>query len=644
MAPSSSARARLIAILSGRSPMPDWSGKWALLLLTLVVGLAVGVIMAFTNNALPGFRDTDDAMRLEMVRELLAGRGWYDQLVTRVDPPHGLWMHWSRLLDGGLAAMMAFFRQLMSLADAEYWTRFSWPLMWVFPGVAAALALARNLGGRAAVAIACVLLVSDTVLYRQFYPGRIDHHDVQIVMTLIAMACATARAERARWAWVGGAAASLGLAVGLEALPMQALVGASYGLALMRDRDEAAPAGAYGSALAAGTVAFFLIQTPPWRWSLSFCDALALNLVVALVVAGLGLALAAALARRVAGGVRVALIAGVSVVAAAVYLGLDPQCIHGPFVGVDPGVKQFWLDRIQEVQPIPAMLRRSRTAAIEALQMGVLALASAVYLLVRQGRRPSTSALLVMLATGLAVWVAWFAWRMQDYVWWVGIPTLAAAYSLLARRWLRDLLVPTVVAAAILSPAAISQVVSPIANAALAPTAKAPRQSPHRAAPAPRPQAVPGPTINTGRPPKAVPANLARLAAISRPIDRSPRCFAAAIYAPLAALPPGLVLAIQDFGPFILVYTHDTVVAAPYHRLWPAILQVHQTFASPPPIAEVDVRRLGADYIVDCPPYLTPASPGSLGGELRDGRVPPWLKPVSAPHATLKIYKVLPPG
>jgi len=634
--------ARVRAIISYLGPTPDWTGKRALILLTLVVGGLACVIEIFTNSALPGFRDTDDAMRLEMVRELLAGHGWYDQLITRIYPPHGLWPHWSRLLDGGLAAMMAFLRLFMSPANAEYWTRFVWPLLWIFPGVAGALALARNLGGRSAVVVAVLLLLCDTALYRQFYPGRIDHHDVQIVMTVIALACATARSERVRWAWVAGGAAAFGLAVGLEALPMQALVGASYGFALMRDRDEAAPAGAYGCALAGGSLALYLIQTPPARWSLSFCDALALNLVAALIVAGLGLAIAATLSRRMPGGARAALIAGVGALAAVTYLGLDPQCVHGPFAGVDPGVKAFWLDHIQEVQPIPKMLLRNRGVAIGAIILSVLALASAAWLTARQWRAPDATTLLVLLSVGLAVAVGWSAWRMQDYVCWVGLPVLAAAYGLLARRWLRQLLIPTILAALLLSPPAIGWAVVPLVNAVTAPVVRPAKTAPRRVA-APRPNLIPRLKTAGSAGAKSAPINRALVAAMSRPIDRSPRCFAAAAYAPLAALPPGEVLSIQDFGPFILVFTPDTTVAAPYHRLWPAILQVHQTLASPPAAAEALARRLGADYIVDCPPYPGPAGPGSLGGELRAGRIPSWLKQLSKPNATLRIYRVLPP-
>ena len=215
--------------------------------------------------------------------------------------------------------------------------------------------------------------------------------------------------------------------------------------------------------------------------------------------------------------------------------------------------------------------------------------------------------------------------------------------SVLARRWLGELLIPTALAALLLSPPAIGWAVIPVVDAVTAATARPPKAAkvePRRAA-APGPRLIPSPSVRARTRP--TPINRALVAAMSGPLDRSPRCFAAAAYAPLAALPPGEVLSTQDFGPFILVFTHDTTVAAPYHRLWPAILQVHRTLASPPAVAETYARRLGADYIVDCPPYPAPADLGSLGGELRAGHVPSWLKLLSAPNATLRIYGVLPP-
>ncbi|MGA2952950.1 MAG: hypothetical protein ABSD80_12030 [Caulobacteraceae bacterium] len=618
------------------------------MLTALVTGLVAAVATAAINNSLPGFRDTDDATRLEMVRELLAGRGWYDQLLTRIDPPHGLWMHWSRLLDGGVASMMAAFRLFMAPAAAEYWTRYLWPLLWILPGVAAGLAIARNLGARSATAIAAVLLAVDSPLYRQFYPGRIDHHDVQIVMTVIVMACATARVDRARWAAVAGLAAAFGLAVGLEALPMQALAGASFGLALARDRGEAPVARNYGLALGLGGLAFYLIQTPPMRWSLSFCDALALNSTAALVTAGLGLALTAFATPRVPAWLRLGLLAGVGLASAAVYLGLDPNCLHGPFADVDPEVKRIWLTRVQEVQPLPVMFARSRGPAIGAYAMSAMGLAAAGWLVWRTRRTLETGPLLILAEMVLAVAVGWSAWRMQDYVCWTAVPALAAAYSWVARRWLRELLLPTIVGTLVFSPVALAVAVRPPIDAAVVALAKHAAAAPPKASPA---AGAPHVNVTSISPAPPAPSRRILVANAKLPIlphlqpsapDKSPRCFAAATWAPLAALPPGNVLDYPDFGPFILVYTRDTAVAAPYHRVWPAILAVNRVFSSPPATAEAQVRRLGADYVVDCPPYGIPTNQGGLGAALRTGNTPPWLRLVSRPGARLHIYKVLP--
>src|ERR1700733_1318490 len=48
--------------------------------------------------------DTDDATRLVQVHDFLAGQGWFDLTQYRIDPPDGLLMHWSRLVDVPIAA------------------------------------------------------------------------------------------------------------------------------------------------------------------------------------------------------------------------------------------------------------------------------------------------------------------------------------------------------------------------------------------------------------------------------------------------------------------------------------------------------------------------------------------------------------
>ena len=50
--------------------------------------------------------DTDSAMRLAQVRDLMHGQGWFDTVQHRMNVPFGLPMHWSRLVDAPLALLM----------------------------------------------------------------------------------------------------------------------------------------------------------------------------------------------------------------------------------------------------------------------------------------------------------------------------------------------------------------------------------------------------------------------------------------------------------------------------------------------------------------------------------------------------------
>lgn len=579
------------------SPLPDISSNRRLAMTALVVTAIVSAALIWHDGDLgKTLGDTDDAMRLVLVRDLMAGRGWYDQWVGRLQPPAGTYMHWSRLLDGGLAAMTWLFRGLLSPAAAETATRMVWPLMWIFPAVTCALLTARRLGGAGAVFVCAILLATNVQVYEQFRPGRVDHHNVQIVLTLIAAACAMAQ-DRARWAWLAGAAAGLGLAIGVEALAFQALIGASFGLRAAVDPVQARPARNYALALLAATLAFYGLQTPPWRWSMAFCDAIGLNLVAAVVTASLGLAALAQWGGRLSTGWRLTLLVLIGVGAAGAYLAADPACIRGPFAAVDPRLRPFWFDKIQELQSWPKLLRNSRDTAIATMVTAAMTLAAAAVLLVRERRRVRPETLLACAGVGLAAALASHAFRMQDYVFWLGFPALGAAFSLLSASLLGGLLLPTLAASVILSPICVGLGLTQAAASSRA---------------------------------KVTPSG----------IDE--HCFDAAVYRPLAALPPGLVIGEVDLGPFILAHTGDSVLAAPYHRMTWGILASHEALNAPGAVAEAKVRALKADYLVECPTNGLRVGPHSFEADLRRGSTPGWLQPLSSRGQTLQIYRVRP--
>jgi hypothetical protein len=578
-------------------PVPDLGSNRRLAATAALVTAFVWAVLAFRwGDITQSLGDTDDAMRLARVRDLLAGQAWYDQTIVRLQPPHGNYMHWSRLVDGGLAALDSTVALFVSGQAAEWAMRFAWPLLWIAPAVAAALVLARRLGGGAAVFVCAVLMVLDVQLYVQFRPGRIDHHSIQITMALVAVACAVTANVRARWAALAGLASGIGLAVGVEALAFHALVGASFALQAALSPARARQARAYGLTIASSIVALYLIQTPPAAWLAPFCDALGWNLAATVFVAGVGLALVGGVRGPL--WVRLVLTGLVGLAAATVYLAIAPQCIHGPFAAVDPRLRRFWMDRIAELQSWSGMMRINREAALTSMVIVAASWTAATSLLASRWRQSDPAVLLIAGLVAVAGLAASQAYRMDDYVFWFGVPTLAAALGGLVRRRLGGRRIGALAAGYLLSPMVISFAVARLFDLAAPPA---------RAAP---------PNMNA--------------------------CAETSAYAPLAALPAGVVLAPVDLGAYILALTPDSVLAAPYHRMTWGILAAHDALDSPAAAGETKVRALNVRYVVDCPGDPSGGPPASLAADLRGGRVPPWLRLRSRPGQTLAIYQVEP--
>jgi len=551
--------------------------------------------------------DTDDATRLSLVHDLLAGHGWYDQKITRLWPPHGVYMHWSRLLDGALAAIMWLLSRFVSPATAELWTRFAWPMAWMAPGAVAVVWSARTLGSRAAVYATALLIACDLRMFIQFLPGRVDHHNVQIVMTALAFAAAIEPRNERRNAIIAGLATALGLAIGLEALPFHALIGASYAVRLAADRSQGRATVAYGLTLALGAATFYALQTPPERWGLPFCDALAVNLVAGLAVAGVGLAACGAVAARIPRTGLILALGAVAVAAGFAYIGLDPACTRGPFADMDPRVRSFWFNHIQELQPWLLILFTDPKLAMHGLFMSVMALAGAIALIALRKSHRRWDLVLALTLAALGLYVGFGARRMQDYLFWCGTPVAGAGLGWVSDRFFRGGAIAATILSITLSPGLLVLdsyyfFDHPMAKAGAKPA---------------RPVKAPPPLLRDG-------------------------CFDVRTFAPLKKLPTGVILSDIDFGPYVLALTRHSVIDAPYHRMSAAILAAHDALQTPPAPAEAKVRALGVTYVLDCPRHYTQESRGSLLLALRAHKTPAWLTLLSTPSDALQIYRVNP--
>ncbi len=612
--------------------IPDLGTRRPLILLALAVTLVVSFMLGVRDghDLRLGYGDTDDAMRVVLARQLAHGRGWWDQKELVLQPPVGVYLHWSRLLDGGIALMERVFAWFVSWNDAETATRFLWPLIWIFPAVIAALLAARRLGDRTAaphwaLLVTGLMLMLHLPLYNQFHPGRVDHHDAQIVFFLLAFAGAVQTGPK-RWGPIlAGAASGLGVAVGLEALVFQVLIGAALALrfvfAAPEDREaEARRLVLYGLAFFAVTTAAFLIQTPPWRWGVMACDALALNLDAGIAIAGLGLAAVGWLTRTRTWWVKLMALSVLGAAAAAVYVGLDRNCLHGPFADVDPRVKPFWLDYVQEVAPWPRLFKRHPDDAIAVAAPAVLGLLGWLWL----GRRKDVRgdfgwrlAGLLLLSTS----AAGFAMvRSATYAAWVAVPLIGAAAADLAWRYRRMGVIAPAVAAVIFMPMAAISVALSVeklwGNVTLAMT--------HKPPPKPTPK---------------------------QPDDY---CFNASSYRDLAAARPvGLTVGDIDFGPHVLALTPHSTLSAPYHRMNWGIMAARGVLIADaddqgPNGAEARARALGVTYVLECPVHKgnadrTGLAPNSLQAVLDRHDWPDWLQLISNETSPIQVFRVQAP-
>ena len=562
---------------------------------TLLVGLAWLVIVgellwmdwAQTATVLG---DSDDAARLVEVRAFLAGRGWFDLHEPRLQPPIGYDTHWSRLIDAGLAGLFLLFHTMADTALAERLMRVVWPLLWIAPAIVGTIAIAWRLAGRAAALVALLTLLFALPAFLQFKPGRIDHHDVQITLTMLTLASAI-WADRVSWAaWTAGALSGLALAIGFESLPFIVLAGGVFVVRFVLDRKSSAALARYGLSIALSVALAFVISIGPSHWMLTACDAIAVNSAAPAILGGLALSIAGyrfADERLTIRFIAVLVAVGLATIA---FVSLEPRCLGGPLAMIDPAIRPIWLMHVKEMQSLAAFTRINPASGAGIAAYPIAALLSAMLLARDAHLRRDSGFLAAVMALLLAIAMMIVAIRATPYAIWLGIPFVAAALlRLFASLKLASLparmLVTIPFTPMLLSICAIL-IVEKIAPA--------------------------------------------------RQLDKEhtdDACFEIKNYQPLAQLPAGLVVTDVDWGPFMLALTPHSVLGAPYHRLSNGIVTSHRAFAAPPDKAREILLRAQATYVMTCgsksPKEQTESErQSSLWTQLAAGNVPSWLEPI----------------
>ena len=564
---------------------------WALLVSAF---LLIGTLAWAGPSFWDSLGDTDDATRLVSVRELLAGAHWFDTTLPRIGAPEPLVSHWSRLIDAPLAAMIAVFAPLLGNDGAELATRSLWPTLLFLALLLIVASEAQRRAGPLAAAFVLYLVITSAIALLQFRPGRIDHHNAQILCTVAGLLFLARSCEDRHLGWIAGAFLGFSLAVGYEAIALIAPALATAALVAVWNPQKGAGV-AY--AATAATVVLFLalaLTVPPERWLDVHCDALSPNLAMlaAIATAGLWAAIFAGPKRPI----RFLVFGASTVVGGAIYAALEPACLAGPYGQLNPALKPIWLDHVLETKSLIAFgASEGPTTALAAVAFIFAGVVAQIVLWnTKRNAGMGLAAAFTLLASALGCWQL----RLLPYAAWLAAVPLATWAARLPGT--ASLSAPVIRLAVIIFLSHATLDVSLIAF---------------------RPSTPAGET------------------AFAAAVGRS--CFRSANVRKLAALPPGLVAADIDLGPYIVALTPHRVVAAPYHRLDKGILASEAILRGTPEQAMPHLRDLGVSYVVLCADQAAGGVDNSVRTRLLRGEATKFLREFQLPPGTpLRIWKV----
>lgn len=599
--------------IDGMAPALPWlDRKHNALLLLGLLWLGYAAFWLFLSSgaiAAMDFRDPDDALRLVQVRDFLAGQGWLDVSQHRINPPLGGPMHWSRIVDLPLAAVILLLRPLTGQAAAELTACALVPLLTLGVIALGLFSALRRVMGNGAALLAVTMLGMSFPIIVQLTPMRIDHHGWQIAMAAWLLA-GLLHPDPRKGGWIMGAAIALWLHISSEGLPYAAIAGGIVALRHAARADEWPRLIRYVSLLAGGS-ALLLLATHGWRGSLvSYCDAMSpvylapLLLLPPMMMLGRRLLGDGTAWRRLAP----AMIAGVG--AAGLFAATGGICLAGPFRTLSPTVYTLWYQGVLEGLPLWDQKLPLVLVILLPSLAGITGLALAAFTERDSGRRLQWLSLLGMMLGSFAVSLlvmramsvahlmalAGMAWMIARLY-----PPIAARPNMLSRVVLTSSLV-------LLTPAGLALLTDPLLTLA-------------------RPNAAAGPMENENE--------RERQAAYSKQEIGK-----------LAALSPAILFAPLDVGPEILVRTSHAVIGTGHHRNVVGIGKVIDAFIAPPDQARRIVLGTGAAYLLFAPKLgeikrYAKYAPDGLAARLSRGEIPSWLSPAGPADANgMRLFRV----
>ena len=552
------------------------------------------------------YPDPDDIMRLVQVRDLLGGQGWFDMTQYRVDAAGGgVDMHWSRLVDLPLAAVIFVLTPILGASGAELAALIIVPLVTLFLAMLLTARIAWRLTGEAEAGFACVAMALSMPLLFQFGPLRIDHHGWQIVFALLTVNALMARDARIG-GWLAGFAMATWLMISIEGAPLVAVLLALSGLRWLRNRNERDWLVHITRALFVGCAGLYLLtrgvpglETP--------CDAIGSAHIAAMGWTALVTTVMARAEPLPRAGVLFGFLAASGGALAIAGLG-STQCVAGGPLGIDTVLRSFWHSRVGEGLPI---WQQDVRTGLQIVVLPLLGIFASLQLTAQSRdwlRRWWTDYTVVLIAALIMALLVARAGALAGAL-------AAAPLGWQINQWLRSI-------RHIDRPGKKAMALAAVACALL--------------------PALPVTVLAVAMP--------AQAAIVGTPIGSGPvkssSCDIGKSAAGLAALPLGEIYAPLDISPRLLLETPHSVIATGHHRGAEGMRTVIQVATGDTQSAREMLSARGTRYVVLCPELGEPrvyASANSDGfmAQLREGNAPEWLEPIELEgDSSLKAWRI----
>ncbi|MEM9330109.1 MAG: hypothetical protein AAGA53_02210 [Pseudomonadota bacterium] len=560
------------------------------------------------QGELPG---PDDFLRLHLVQSWLAGKSWFDASIAGF---LGSDIHWSRIIDVPLAMIALPLTLVLESALALRVTAVVWPFFLFLSGMLVMMKICDQLCGKQARVFVLLFTGLNSFTMHEFAPGRIDHHNAQIIVLLLAVYGLFLQNSWKR-ALLIGLSIPLSVSIGLEILVLFLAILA--GLALewaLSEKPQDRTLQRTGMIMGAACLVFYMMTIPPDEYVSAYCDEYSIVYLSAL----LGISVCFLVLQssqgwldrftsnqalsRILSGIVLAGILAVSLI------GQFPHCLAGPLGEMNPELVRRWLAGVSEAKGIFETVNASPERWISGIgYIGLMLLIGIAVAIRRWKQHPHLVTLFAVLA--LCVITSFWQMRVLRTGIFASIPFIVI-FALIVMHKIRESLGRDRLSSKLLQ--ALVCVVLTSYTWTLAAT--------HLAKPMFEQTPISAETQTSS----------------------GQTCFAKRDYLALSGLPEGLVMSDLNSAAPIAVHTHHRVISGPYHRNTEEILLVYDFFQSP----EVAAKRLAQenkiDYVALC---LTAGSipileKTHLNALIQRDALPPWLNRVSSRDEKLVVLEV----